>query len=241
VRTWMIVALGLFLVFIALAYVLDWNWTGFPRKRLFDWLQIFVFPAAVAIGTFVLNQTAKRREETLADQRTQDTALQSYLDQMSKLLTDTKQAKLLRDPKEGYNLRVLARARTLTTLGQLDGIRKRSLLQFLHEADLINKKDRVVRLSGADLSKAVLTGIALTGADLGKTDLTGADLSKAVLTGANLPGADLSKAVLTGANLYRANLRGANLTAAAGVSVEALELQAESLVGTIMPDGSRHG
>ncbi len=56
------------------------------EKTLFDWSQILIIPAAVAVETFVLNQTAKRREEALVDQRAQDTALQSYLDQMSKLL-----------------------------------------------------------------------------------------------------------------------------------------------------------
>jgi hypothetical protein len=50
-------------VFIYLSYALPWNWTGFPRQRLFDWMQILVIPAAVAIGIFALNRAAQRRDD----------------------------------------------------------------------------------------------------------------------------------------------------------------------------------
>src|SRR5215210_2809180 len=52
-----------FAVFVYLAYHFEWKWTGFPRKRLFDWMQILGIPVAVAIGTFVLNRAAKRRDD----------------------------------------------------------------------------------------------------------------------------------------------------------------------------------
>jgi hypothetical protein len=64
VRTYLM-ALGLFLiVLIAAGYAFDWpQWTGFADQNLFDWLKILFFPAAVAVGTFVLNQAAKKRDE----------------------------------------------------------------------------------------------------------------------------------------------------------------------------------
>jgi uncharacterized protein YjbI with pentapeptide repeats len=75
-------------------------------------------------------------------------------------------------------LRVLARAQTLTTLGQLDSHRKRSLLQFLHEANLITKNQPVVNLIGADMS----------GADLYESNITNDQLvSSRSLEGATMP------------------------------------------------------
>src|SRR5215204_5580821 len=86
-------------VFVYLGYHFRWKWTGFPQKRLFEWIQILVIPVAVAIGTFVLNRAAKRRddeaqgqqkerEERLQQERTEDATLQAYLDQIAQLLTD---------------------------------------------------------------------------------------------------------------------------------------------------------
>src|SRR5215211_8716883 len=89
-------------VFVYLGYHFRWRWTGFPQKRLFDWIQILVIPVAVAIGTFVLNRAAKRRddeaqrvqkereenaqqeqrerEEHLQHEQAEDATLQAYLD-----------------------------------------------------------------------------------------------------------------------------------------------------------------
>jgi hypothetical protein len=75
VRTILLMALGLFLVvLIAAGYIFDVQWTGFDDKNLFDWLKILFFPAAVAVGTFVLNQAAKRRDEE-KEQRAQELTL----------------------------------------------------------------------------------------------------------------------------------------------------------------------
>lgn len=77
---------------------------------------------------------------------------------------------------------------------------------------------RRAELAGADLSYLVLSGTNLAGADLRETNFRRADLS-----GVNLSGADLSGADLTGAL----------------VSEEQLAT-AESLSGTILPDGTIH-
>jgi intein/homing endonuclease len=75
VRTYLM-ALGLFLiVLIAAGYAFDWpQWTGFGDQNLFDWLKILFFPAAVAVGTFVLNQAAKKRDQE-KEQRAQEIIL----------------------------------------------------------------------------------------------------------------------------------------------------------------------
>src|SRR5918912_2151979 len=87
---WTVVGSLLVAVFIFLGYRYQWQWTGFSRKRLFDWIQILVIPVAVAVGTFVLNRAAKRRddeaqreqkerEETLEVRREEEATLQAYL------------------------------------------------------------------------------------------------------------------------------------------------------------------
>jgi uncharacterized protein YjbI with pentapeptide repeats len=218
-------------VFIFLGYYHEWEWTGFPPKRLFDWIQILVIPVAVAVGTFVLNRAAKRRdddaeqarkdreekaqqaqrerEEQLQHQRTEDATLQAYLDYMSGMLTDPDRP--LRRAALGDNLSVAARAQTLTALGRLqDGERKGSAIQFLDEAGLINNRPvislRSADLRGADLYGANLRGAVVRGAKLQEAHLQGADLR-----GADLHGAHLQEANLQGANLQNANLQDAIL------------------------------
>jgi hypothetical protein len=83
--------------FVYLGYSLRWTWTGPPQKDLFDWIQVLVIPSAVAVGTFVLNRAAKRRddatqkqqkarEEAIQQQHAQDAALEAYLERMTQLL-----------------------------------------------------------------------------------------------------------------------------------------------------------
>src|SRR5215217_7162171 len=114
--------------------------TGFGDKTLWDVLQLLIVPLVlVGIGLLFEMQQADREERrakaerNLAEQRAQDEALQAYLDQMGSLLLE----KDLRASEEASEVRTLARARTLTVLERLDGDRKRSVVQFLGEADLV--------------------------------------------------------------------------------------------------------
>ena len=193
-------------VFVYLGYHFSWRWTGFPQKRLFDWIQILVIPVAIAIGTFVLNRAAKRRddeaqqeqresEQAIETARAEEASLQAYLDYISRLLTDPDRP--LRRTHMGDNLSVVARAQTLTVLGRLeDEARKRSVLQFLHEAGLIDRTYPVVNLRGADLQMAGLIEANLLWANLVGAKLRIASLGGADLHGANLQGADLEEAWL---------------------------------------------
>jgi len=191
----------------------------------------------------------RARELQVEDQRAQDAALHSYLDQMSELLID----KGLHKKADRYHpMRVTARARTLALLGQLNGRRKRTVLVFLREARLINSKARwregrlaayacLVGLEDADLKDACLRearlistdrqeAVSLEGADLERADLVNADLERAdlrkvVLKSADLSGADLSEADLSGAVLTNATVTDAQLGTC------------ESLEGATMTDG----
>ncbi len=175
----------------------------------------------------------------------------------------------LPNERDENNLRPLARAYTLTVLGGLDAMRKRSVIRFLYEAGLIYAHERVIALDGADLKRADLEGMSLCtrvlhGGDLlGETDLMAraeqmglypadiantagsvnlmrVDLSGANLRGADLGGAELFNANLNGADLTGANLSGATLIGARGINQQQLEEQCKALTGTTMPDGTKH-
>src|SRR5215203_5325624 len=160
------------------------------------------------IGWRNLRQSQRSTERTIEntrlieEERAQNDALQTYLEQMGQLLTKEN----LRSSEEDADVRVLARSQTLTVLQGLGPGRKQVLLRFLYESHLIDKQGNVVILTGADLSKANLRG-----AYLGEANLRGAYLGEANLRGAYLSGANLSEATLLRASLMEANLRGAYL------------------------------
>jgi uncharacterized protein YjbI with pentapeptide repeats len=233
------------------------------EKTLYDWLQLVIIPAVLAVGAPWLTRLQQQHDQKLADQRAKieqeaaekraqtereisldnqhEKALQAYIDNMSALLLE----KDLRDQVQLDKVRKIARVRTLTVLRRLDGRRKAIVLNFLYESGLINKDQKIVDLDGADLSEADLFR-----AQLSKADLSRANLSKANLIEANLMEATLSSTVLFGADLssaklFRTDLHGvdlseANLSEAIGISNEELEKEARSLQGATMPDGSIH-
>ena len=173
---------ALVFLLIVLGYVQEWKWTrlvvdaNYPKRTLWDWLELLIVPAALAIGVYWLNrrQTEREREAQAAQrerergaqaaqrereleierERAQDEALQAYLVHMSQLPLELQR---LGDADRAQELLLqVARARTLTVLQRLDGRRKRSVLQFLTEGGLIDRSNPVIGLRGADLSGAAL-------------------------------------------------------------------------------------
>jgi uncharacterized protein YjbI with pentapeptide repeats len=238
-------------VFIFLGYLREWQWTGFPPKKLFDWMQILVIPVAVAIGTFVLNRAAKRRDDeaqqaqkqhelVIEAQHAEEASLRAYLDYISRLLTDPDRP--LHRSHWGDNLSVVARAQTLTALGRLkDGGRKAVVLKFLYEAALIERNRPIIGLQGANLQGADLQGNYLRGAylrgallergTLREANLQEATLREAYLQGVDLQGANLQRANIRGSGLERARLIGANLQEARliGANLQEARLQEATL------------
>jgi hypothetical protein len=199
------------------------RWTGFANKTLWDWLQLLVVPAMIAIVRagftaaqgYLQQQAEEQRAEAQRDaeeSRAQDEALQAYLEGMGNLILDEglPSNEELPSSQGGEEARTLARARTLTILDGVDGARKRSVVQFLHESGLVRKNQPIVSLSGAELRRADLSGAQLGGAELDGADLSDADLTRADLSGIR------------------------------GVTPEELEDTAYSLSGATMPDFSVH-
>src|SRR6266567_3219239 len=215
----LVVLLAVIMVSI-LGYAYNLNWSGLHGKTFWDWLQLLIIPAVLAVGGYLFNYTTSRndrqanekRAETdhkIALNRQDEENLRTYIDSMSALLLDRN----LRKSEEDSEVRTIAHVRTLTVLSRLDGERKGTVIKFLHEAGLINKDNPIISLELADLSEAELTFSNLTkadlrGANLDRADLRGANLSEATLDEANLGGASLIETNLTEANLYKAKLHG---------------------------------
>jgi uncharacterized protein YjbI with pentapeptide repeats len=184
---------------------------------LWDWIKLLIVPTVIAGGGLWFNRQQRERELETADRRTQDEALQAYLDQIGQLLLDKDRP--LRQSKVGDEVRTLARARTLTVLRRLDSERKGNVVQFLYESGMIGVTEAVLvligaNLSGANLERAYLRGANLRGANLRGAILFYADLSGASLSEADLRGATLIDAILDVTDLSGANLSGANLETA---------------------------
>jgi uncharacterized protein YjbI with pentapeptide repeats len=241
-----LVVLASFLVALMGVIVAWQGWFGFAEKTVWNYLDVFLVPAAVAVASVWLTWEQNERQSKdeaaqdiraleVENQRAQDQALEAYLDEISQLLTDEKRP--LRRALPPDNLSTVARARTLTALSRLDGGRKRSVLQFLYEADLLTKGHVVVDLRGANLSKADLGLADLSAANLHRAELREADLSEADLSEANLVKADLRNAHLRGANLHRADLSEADLSEA---NLGETDLREADLTNATMPDGQKY-
>jgi len=288
-RSWLIIAasatvvvlfLVSFVIWPAWGYHLDWTGLGasrspvkspkalfdyYPSKTLWDWMQLLVVPVVLAGAALWFNAMAKRRDETIAEDRQQAAVLDAYLATMTTLLID----KGLKGSVLESELRAVARAQTLTVVERLNKRRKGSVVRFLYESHLIDKDEPIVALSGADLRGADLRGAILMGATLRGADLRGADLRGAILNMAALDGANLADATLntadlietdligatlcratlivanltganlTGADLTGADLTGADLTGATGTTLKQLE-RAMDLRDATMPDDALH-
>ena len=139
-------------------------------------------------------QRTLRNAQDIEARRARAATLQSYLEQMGKLVTG--------DRMRDANATNVARAHTLAVLEGLDPARKRIVPQYLRESNLVDKKNRVINLSGANLRDADLSLL-----DLGAVALNGAILEKANLRNAHLKEADLGGAYLSGASLINADLQ----------------------------------
>lgn len=248
-------------VVLLVAVALGIFWLGWDWKALFGWralvdyinpknatgrkdaVQVYALIVAgvvaaitAAVGLLNLRLTRRNLEQQreLEEQRAQGAALQSYYEQIGKLLSDKEL-----HSTERREIRELARGQTLTVLQSLDASRKMTLLAFLHGAQLIGLKNPAVELSGADLRYAELQGAFLAHANLQDVNLHGAllqganlykaNLQGTMLQGANLQGALLEEANLQEANLQEANLYGANLYGAhlSGANLSGAELGAK--------------
>jgi uncharacterized protein YjbI with pentapeptide repeats len=198
-----------------------------------------------------LTRTTQENQQILDQEARQNSELQSYLSALGELPTNP-------DPAADTS----AQAQTLTVLPHLDPEQKRTVMQFLYQADLINKDNPRISLFYADLSDAdlkgtdaqenkfVLDNAYLRGVNLGDADLEyismkGVNLHPARLVNTNLSNADLSDADLvhaylanvdlSGATLSDADLSGVDLRTVTGLTQEQID-EAKGDERTLLPD-----
>jgi len=232
IATGIIIVLIALIAFIFAAYRFGLSGTGFLNKTLWDWLQLFIIPLALAGVALLFNLATTRRDQQIAIDKQRGDLLQAYLDRMSELLLEKK----LRTAKPDAEVRDVVRVRTTTVLCQLDGWRVGYAFVFLRETGLMSNTpdSSIVSLCGADFRTVNWSQGYLTKANLSGTNLSGANLS-----GADLSGASLTEANLTKTDLSDADLSDADLSRATGTTPEQLK-KARSLKDATMPDGSKH-
>ena len=279
----LIAAVLVLIILIFLGYIFNWDWTGLngyktistatsspPKitttityqsgKTLWDWLQLLIIPAVLAVAGYVINLSISRGEQAATEQRAKseqeaaekraeterkialdnqrEESLQSYFDKISELMLHEN----LQKAELGQAPIMIARARTLTVLQGLDARRKGNVIEFLYESNLLGDMPFIplhgVNLNDAILPYARLRGAFFDGAQFHNACLTGADLSNTILYANDLSGADLRNADLSGANIAEADLSNANLLGAT-ISIEQLA-QVKSLKGATLPDGTIH-
>jgi uncharacterized protein YjbI with pentapeptide repeats len=203
------------LAVIVVAFDSVWpDWTGLKGRTLWDIADLVLVPLSLAAVAYLLSAAQRSEDRAIADRqraadrelartREQYDTVQDYLSVITDLIRS--------GPLEDERLRSVARSRTLTVLGGLDGNGKRTVLRFLQEAGLIAAPSPTIDLNGADLHAADLSGTNLANAELSGVDLTDANLRGAGLGGALLRFTNLQGADLTGAYLVRAKVGAAML------------------------------
>lgn len=210
-----------------LAKIISLGWLSGARrffslgeKTWVDVLGVLLVPIVLAGVSLVIQRQleANARADRIAQEEQQQ--LQGYLDTINDLvLTQGINNALL--PGQGNDLeranrtaslRAVASAKTITTLRELDGVKKKFIVSFLYELGLVNGASELVPLTGADLKNAELGGLDLFGINLQGAILDGANLDDTRLTVARLGNASVKNVTLRRALLVDAKLDGADLT-----------------------------
>jgi uncharacterized protein YjbI with pentapeptide repeats len=183
--------------FVGLAYARRWAWTGFTgaaetagHKTLWDWLQLFVIPVAVAGVAFALNAWQSERAQRRASDDRRDEILRTYLDDMSTFML---QQRLLH-ASDAAPVRTVARTVTLTALRRLDPARRSIVVRFLYESRLMRAPSPIVDLRGADLRGVSFRDEEMTNASFAGARLDDADFRRATLISSSFDNAALVRA-----------------------------------------------
>jgi hypothetical protein len=203
-----------------------------------DWLKVLAVPITIGAAVPLINWLQKQRELEFEVRRTQTDALLQYLDQLTQLLLDKQDDRLVK-MEITEDIREVISARTEAIGSNLDPQGNQSLTNFLVGLGLLRRENPIISLAGRNFR-----GVNWRGADLRGADLSEVDLARADLQAADLQGGDLQAANLRGANLQAANLQGAILAGAILQGAQRLtQEQIEWTIGsneTLLPEGLNH-
>lgn len=212
---------------------------GHPyNKGLWDWLELLIVPAVIAVGVLLLDQRQRERDRAaeqegqrrqkramdeqrnrelqVEEQRAQDAALQTYFDQMDEMIDRLRASGMRRDANGMLSFGDSPSPEVIQTLEATLNLMRARTLTLLERLGA-SRKRAVVRfllelgfLDETDKVGAPIT--PLDDANLDCADLSRMNLSNKYLYSARLNSADLSGTNLSGTNLSDADLRSADLS-----------------------------
>ncbi|CAF4091361.1 unnamed protein product [Adineta steineri] len=169
-----------------------------------------------------ISREQRTQDKEIAEERLRDAVLVAYLNDIANLLKDN-DGILTRNP----TVAIIARAKTLTAIRQLDSSRNSYLIQFLYEAKQLFSDANPLDLSNAELNavdfninknvhqnfrKLSLAGALLRNSSFYFSDLSYANFSKADLTGAKFEKTILNNADMSNSTIVRADFSGSQLS-----------------------------
>ncbi|MCX6830202.1 MAG: pentapeptide repeat-containing protein [candidate division Zixibacteria bacterium] len=203
IPVWPIVcAVALTILFI---YSISKSWwpqsSGFYEKTLWDWVDLLIIPAGLALGGVLFALLERRTEYAISEDRELQRNLETYLDRMAELLLN----KDMRASRSDAEVLCVARARTHIALEELDGRRKSEVVRFLIEMNLLGlpmanehiSSEHYVSLTNTDLSETQLVLFSLDRVDLKRVSFWKANLKGTFFRGADLQEADFAGAIMT--------------------------------------------
>jgi uncharacterized protein YjbI with pentapeptide repeats len=227
---------------IIYGYLSKSGWVGVTDKTFWDYLELLIVPAALAIGVTLLNQAQERERNAQEDAREQQRERDAT--QREQERESAEEARRNREQEIDVQRAQDAELRAyLAQIGQLlldkerplgeskvgDAVRtlaRARTLSVVPSLDGRRKRSVVQFLYESDLITVDRRVVDLTGADFTRADLGKVSLSKADLSGAILSEANMSEAVLEHVDLSLANLSSADLSEAklAGANLRGAEL-----------------
>ena len=237
------------LIVLVGGYVFHWSWTGF-NKTLWDWMQLLIVPAALAVASFLFTRAEHRREKA-AEQQKAETERQAN-DQ--KVQWERQFAE-----QHATTERFLSKWRLETEMKQKEEFQRETLLQVYFdrmELLLVEKKLRhsepedevrhiarartLTTLQRLDLERQTeVLWFLYESRLLGEhnteriVDVSDANWSTIQLNGVHLKQIDLRDVNLSQASLQEIDLEGANLQ---GAMLCRADLQGANLKGAQLRD-----
>lgn len=212
-----------------------------PARKVWDWLGLVGIGSALTLGGWIVTRQQRERDEAVAIEQAQNTALAAYLDQMSNLMVDQKLGSEHQDPtgkrEDSTESRVRRMVAPLRTIRVRLGIARDQYREQDEDSARKEHQDRLLRVAQAR-TIAVLLGLdgehkrrplklvyelglikkngKTNGSllELKNVGLDHANLGELSLPEANLSCADLRVSDLSGADLSRSDLCLADLRGA---------------------------
>jgi uncharacterized protein YjbI with pentapeptide repeats len=264
-----LLGMGILTVLIG-GYAFHWSWTGFITKTFWDWMQLLIVPAALAVAGFLFARAEHRREKAAEQQKAaterqateqktqwerhfaeQQAAAERFAAQW-RLETEMKQ-------KEEYRREALLQAyfdrmevlliekglRHSEPAAEVRHIARARTLTTLQRLDLERQTEVFwflyeSRLLGDQNTERI---VDVSDADWSYIQLNVAHLEQIDLSDVDLSHASMQETDLQGATVCHANLQGADLKGAKvyGANLKETNLKDANLRGTKLNDADLTG